>query len=1691
MEVVQSTPLMAMANGGQATTPNGGTSSSSQSSSAVTALRAASGAGAGPFQREIREWQHVDPNTGALLTGRLEADRWVNGPLNSFGKMVTQNMSSPDGSTQHTQKKQMEILQARTASGSLQVVRAQTVQTTSSRWSSSTLHSEISSSSSNSDSRHKTSALNGYSNHHPSSGFSRLHHQEQFLHRPPVSAARLLNLAAASSASISSSSNNNNFLHSSSGSPLTTNHPSSSAAHSLLANTTTSLSSSSSLSSANNGSSTGLLLNGHNHHHHHTSFGSNSFSKSSTISSSSSSSGPVVQIADSVGGLTAASHHNHLLNRSPHDSSSSSSWFDKFKDISVKEKPADADSFLSRGKSISIEDLSTERDEANFDDDVVEPTQWKRVSKIRRSLQFPRKTAPKSSTRPADLPENSGSVWKIRQELENGRRLNTAMRNNHIDFVALDNILKSVSDTPSPTTTKQQQQSDNTPRSPSGKSTTSTFLTAESLKEIRGKLRRLSNESLYRDDMSPGDERKAMEDDDAVTITEVETRMGQLQTSSSSDSYKSNSLESNRKPSITESISDDWHSRRKSYGFERMNHSSNFMSKMDSSTDSGIGRSTDLSSSWSSGGADASQGNTRGTIVTLGDQKEKPTNTAMVIKITNESREKEREQREEDIKRHSIAVDETSYVRDSLKTMFEKKSSVSVNGFSHTFIEELNKNKKKVEFCKTEVHFTADSGRVNIVETDEKPPPTNNFRRRRRSSGGSVGSSYMQAITSGAPVTHFGDLEQEVSETDLKENPVYTAPPVVTTSIGRPEPSPRRSIVTSDESDNQSADDISLRGILKNKPVKPKPYVLGENMANSESLWGVKLRPVSTELNYWHEQEELSGKSQTAVTTEDKSDSVSPATSFSTKINLTSVAPISKKSDESSIDPKGTTKILIDMSTTNSVNQNPLKSTSLIMRTMRSANQFDEAMKSLEATRRESIDSNEASEERRSAFHLISSSSIAKSSSASSIYNNKETPKLKVAKYAASLDGDVDDYPPTRYRAPMPALRRSFTNESRLSDFEAFITKNSSSSIRRSSTDEFPSVGMVSSVSACKPVAAPRLKKLGGSSVLSHQLTQLKRLYDAAEQYDSDESAKADEEVKLYLGNLTSEERITSELSGSWSRLKAKRNIQKYRDQDLKITVNSVSEFEIVKPSSNGTTTTTINTEGPPRSTNIMSIALKSPILSKKNPSPSTVNPPQSHESQPNQTQQPLSTHFKRHIPSNASSDTNGTARNEERASLRLSSGARQLRDHELSFFGVNPNNNSGNGNKQHSSGETKPTFTRSTTLTSSFIKRNSINMNPLSTSSSTNSVKSSAVNVQQSKTTQNSTQWQLSNDKPDLLRHSQRIDQAAASFSSTTQNTSKTTNAQYEPQYENLVKAAVAEPSQPVQTYDRKKDLKRDEQILEELTRAADEILNVVNNMSNAESTESLLNEFRGSKTSSTLGTIRECSASSKVMKSRGVQVSKNFDDSLKRHQRSGRVSSASSNESLSRSSPARMTTAISTSQAQESRNGISRRKLPNSSTESRRLIRMCSKERLHQSNASSSEDLPNAAPVEPPRRPRRTRYHNGEKDKESPRANASRSSTIESRRSDERTPSSRSHRSERSSTRTSKGHSTSAGLSSSSVIPTTAPVIDQQHRSIRTSSSSKATGPSVMTTTASSRSSSSCTPFPIKPSQHSLLIV
>ncbi|XP_048507731.1 uncharacterized protein LOC105687726 isoform X1 [Athalia rosae] len=66
---------------------------------------------------------------------------------------------------------------------------------------------------------------------------------------------------------------------------------------------------------------------------------------------------------------------------------------------------------------------------------------------------------------------------------------------------------------------------------------------------------------------------------------------------------------------------------------------------------------------------------------------------------------------------------------------------------------------KKVGFSKTEVHFAAESGKVNIVETDCKPPPSNRFRRRRRNS--LVATNGTMPINKNLPLIHFGDTSYE------------------------------------------------------------------------------------------------------------------------------------------------------------------------------------------------------------------------------------------------------------------------------------------------------------------------------------------------------------------------------------------------------------------------------------------------------------------------------------------------------------------------------------------------------------------------------------------------------------------------------------------------------------------------------------------------------------------------------------------------------------------------------------------------------------------------------------------------------------------------------------------------------------------------------------------------------------------
>lgn len=201
-------------------------------------------------------------------------------------------------------------------------------------------------------------------------------------------------------------------------------------------------------------------------------------------------------------------------------------------------------------------------------------------------------------------------------------------------------------------------------------------------------------------------------------------------------------------------------------------------------------------------------------------------------------------QTDSEIKRHSIAVDESKYVRKGLKCYniydnrtghfnFENGFKTSSTGipdvekntglnpsnkedalpfqkerckihtsagmsqegndlklaplaFENDYGDELliqnqlaSKKHKKVEFCKTEVHFAAEPGRFNIVETDEKPPPNNIRRRRRTSSGTILLTPHLQdANKISLPEIRFGDSPYEkklLGGTEPKNNPFEIA----------------------------------------------------------------------------------------------------------------------------------------------------------------------------------------------------------------------------------------------------------------------------------------------------------------------------------------------------------------------------------------------------------------------------------------------------------------------------------------------------------------------------------------------------------------------------------------------------------------------------------------------------------------------------------------------------------------------------------------------------------------------------------------------------------------------------------------------------------------------------------------------------------------------------------------------------
>lgn len=319
--------------------------------------------------------------------------------------------------------------------------------------------------------------------------------------------------------------------------------------------------------------------------------------------------------------------------------------------------------------------------------------------------------------------------------------------------------------------------------------------------------------------------------------------MNRFQKSDSNSSVGSNSTSAS-------SSRNEW--RRKSYGFEKMTPPPESMSQcMESSTDSGIGRSGgDLHShplqqsqlvTTTSSPLASSTAKNNGTIVHISNPSTTADNYQNYRSSFRNSLSSSTAARADNpTKRHSIAVaDDRKYLSESFKDSLQlgKPAQASVNGFNVIFssthggsnnvtsttapVQQQSNSSKRVEFCKTEVHFAPESGRVNIVETDGKPPPTNNFRRRRSST---------QYLTSEeeTEANYCANVDQVDQNKSLPVEPI-------------------KSINGALESRNEE----EVRGILKNKPIKPKPYHLGENCADGESLFGVRLRPVSGDYSNW------------------------------------------------------------------------------------------------------------------------------------------------------------------------------------------------------------------------------------------------------------------------------------------------------------------------------------------------------------------------------------------------------------------------------------------------------------------------------------------------------------------------------------------------------------------------------------------------------------------------------------------------------------------------------------------------------------------------------------------------------------------------------------------------------------------------------------------------------------------------
>lgn len=161
-------------------------------------------------------------------------------------------------------------------------------------------------------------------------------------------------------------------------------------------------------------------------------------------------------------------------------------------------------------------------------------------------------------------------------------------------------------------------------------------------------------------------------------------------------------------------------------------------------------------------------------------------------------------------------------------------------------VESIESQMKRVKFCKTEIHFTAETGRICIVETDSKPPAMKLQRRNRYRAHSIERTSCHPKLTNGT-----SELVETTAAVNERISSSMSTPPKIGQTVSQ------TAIVSRSEPMQSSVDDIDangvesiedeVRGILKNRLVKPKTYLFGENYntENSAKFWGVRLKPVS------------------------------------------------------------------------------------------------------------------------------------------------------------------------------------------------------------------------------------------------------------------------------------------------------------------------------------------------------------------------------------------------------------------------------------------------------------------------------------------------------------------------------------------------------------------------------------------------------------------------------------------------------------------------------------------------------------------------------------------------------------------------------------------------------------------------------------------------------------------------------